>query len=81
MLYGKKHSYEVNLFTVFAPQRIPEGDNCILHTSITLDSHAAMNVHVCALSSMQVSIATIMYVLSSSTSRSTLPLVKHFNKA
>ena len=25
----KKHSYEVNLFIVFAPQRIPEGDNCI----------------------------------------------------
>ena len=24
-----KHSYEVNLFLVFAPQRIPEGDNCI----------------------------------------------------
>ena len=25
----KKHSYEVNLFIVFAPQHIPEGDNCI----------------------------------------------------
>ena len=37
-VWKKKHSYEVNLFTVFAPQRIPEGDNCILHTSITLDS-------------------------------------------
>ena len=29
MLYGKRHSYEVNLFIVFAPQHIPEGDNCI----------------------------------------------------
>ena len=37
-VWKKKHSYEVNLFIVFAPQRIPEGDNCILHTSITLDS-------------------------------------------
>ena len=25
----KKHSYAVNLFIVFATQRIPEGDNCI----------------------------------------------------
>ena len=25
----KKHSYEVNLFIVFAPQPIPEGENCI----------------------------------------------------
>ena len=25
----KNHIYEVNLFIVFAPQRIPEGDNCI----------------------------------------------------
>ena len=28
-VWKKKHSYEVNLFIVFAPQRIPEGDNCI----------------------------------------------------
>ena len=52
----KKHSYEVNLFIVFAPQRIPEGDNCIFayqhYTKLP-----TMNVHVRALSSM----AAIIY--------------------
>ena len=28
-VWKKKQSYEVNLFIVFAPQHIPEDDNCI----------------------------------------------------
>ena len=52
-VWKKKHSYEVNFFIVFAPQRIPEGGNCIFAYQ-----HYTMNVHVRALSSM----ATIIYV-------------------
>ena len=49
----------------FIPQRISEDGNCIFAYHVTLDS----NEWSCAC------------ILSSSTSRSTLPLVKHFSKA
>ena len=52
-VWKKKHSYEVNLFIVFAPQLIPEGGNCIFAYQ-----HYTMNVHVHVLSSM----ATMIYV-------------------
>ena len=53
----EKHSYDINLFIVFVPQCIPEGDNCIFAYQ-HYTRKPAMNVHVHALSSM----ATIMYV-------------------
>ena len=57
VLYGKKHSYKVNLFLVSVLQCIPEGDNCIFaYQHYTM--RPAMNVHVHVLSSM----ATIIYV-------------------